>query len=129
MEFAVMASVFILVIFGLVAYGGAIAEAEGDVQSAAQNAARAASLVSQGRAPAEARAVANANLAAAGRSCRGGRSVAITAWTHSPGTGGYVEVTVTCTVDLGDIAPGNAPGSRTIVKTAREVVDTFRGGS
>ena len=49
------------------------------------------------------------------------------AGTFTPG--GRVSVTVTCTVDLGDVTRlGFLPGSRTLTATASEVIDRTRGG-
>ena len=49
------------------------------------------------------------------------------AGTFTPG--GSITVTVSCTVDLGDLTQlGLIPGSRTLTASATEVIDRTRGG-
>jgi hypothetical protein len=40
-----------------------------------------------------------------------------------------VATTVSCTVDLADLAELRVPGTRTLTATFVEPIDTFRGGS
>ena len=64
------------------------------------------------------------SLAGAGMTRCGAPGVAGT-WTP----GGRVTVTVSCTVDLGDVTRfGLIPGSRTLTASATEVIDRTRGG-
>ena len=43
--------------------------------------------------------------------------------------GGQVAVTVTCTVDLSDLAGLRLPASESISSTATSVIDTYRAGT
>ena len=112
-----------LIMFAVLA--GRLGSAKGDVESAARDAARAASLTgTPGHAAGDARARANASLEERNRSCAGGPSVAVN--TANFAAGGTVTVTVTCNVAVADLG---FLGSRDVTATAVEVIDTFRGGA
>ncbi|MDH3681580.1 MAG: pilus assembly protein [Acidimicrobiia bacterium] len=96
-----------------------------DVSAAARAAARAASQAydaSDGSA--EAARVAEDALVDRGVGCR---ELGVAAsGDYRPGA--IVTVTVTCTVDLGDVALVGFPGTETVTATAAEMVDVIRGG-
>ncbi len=124
-ELAVIMFAWIFGCVALVTFAGRVAQAEGDVQSAAQEAARAATLTGDaGTAQTVAEQVANDNLAASRVACAGGSSVQVD--TSSFGPGGYVVVTVNCTASFGDVAYLSVPGTRTFSSTATEIVDVYR---
>lgn len=109
----------------LIVIGGRLAVTQADIQSAARQAARQASVASG---PSSAGTVINdavtVGLADKGFRCQD-PSVSL-----GPGTfywrGGQVEVVVTCTVVLSDIALVTAPGSITVTATAVEPIDQYR---
>jgi Flp pilus assembly protein TadG len=104
-------------------FGGRLATAKNHVVSAAQDAARAASLRDDpAAATADATATAESSLAAAGISCSS-RDVTVDANLEP---GGLVTVRVRCTTPLSDLALLGLPGSRTLSATATERVDTYR---
>lgn len=124
-ELAVLAPLLIGFML-LVVFAGRVAQAEGDVANAAQEAARAASLVGTPRAAIEAATeTATANIAEGAVACR---RLEVTVDTSSFDAGGQVAVTVTCEATFGDIAMLAVPGSRTFAATAIEVIDTYRAG-
>ncbi len=125
----------------LIVAGGRIVQAETDVKSAAQEAARAATFHnSEAAARAEASTVAAANLTASGLSCALGEIVSTVVLPPSGAAGGastglqsgslqpnsVVSVTVTCSADLSDVVALGVPGSRTFTAEAFERVDVFR---
>lgn len=103
-----------------------ITQAAAEVTDIAAEAARAASLE---RAPADAAAAAQAtaaaNLTAGEVTCV---DLQVTTDTGAFVPGGLVTVTVTCTADLSDLVLLAVPATRTLSATAREVIDTYRGG-
>jgi len=108
----------------LVVFAGRIAQAEGDVAHAAQEAARAASLVGTPAAAVQAaEETAAANIAADAVACR---RLDVTVDTTVFAAGGQVAVTVSCRAVFGDIALLAVPGNRTFTATAVEVIDTYR---
>jgi len=135
-EVAVLVPVVLFGFVLLLVAGGRIVQAESDVQSAAQEAARAATFFdSVSAARAEADLVAAANLETSGLSCAFGRQVALDVL--EPASGGsssagglqpdsIVQVAVSCTADLGDVVALGIPGSRTFQAEAFERVDAFR---
>jgi hypothetical protein len=113
-----------LIMFAVLA--GRLGAAKGDVESAARDAARAASLTgTPGQAAGDARARATASLAERNRTCSGGPSVAVDTGNFT--AGGTVSVTVSCNVAVADL--GFFVGSRNVRATAVEVIDTYRGGA
>jgi Flp pilus assembly protein TadG len=108
----------------LVVFAGRVAQTEGDVAHAAQEAARAASLVGNPQAAVEAgEETAAANIATGSVACR---HLEILVDTSDFAAGGQVSVTVSCEAEFADIAMLAVPGSRTFAATAIEIVDTYR---
>lgn len=117
----------ILLIFVLVAFAGRMATANGTVEQAAADAARAASL-SQGPSAAQqaAQDTAAAALSNSGLQCL---SLSVNADTSgfatAPGQQANVTVTITCPVRLADL-PLPGLGSRTVTASAVSPIDTYR---
>lgn len=117
----------LLVLLGLVVMTGRIGEVDGAVTNAAQQAARAATLVgTTSTAHAAADTTAHRNLDADGIACT---RVSVAVDTSRFEAGGDVAVEVACTVKLGGLAFTGLPGSRTVRARAVEVIDTYRGAS
>ena len=97
------------------------------VDSAASQAARAASLERDtGTATASARQVAASTLTESGTTCRTSNVAVNASGLRAPlGTPATVSVTVTCTVDLQVGLPG-FPSTRTLTATKSSPVDTYR---
>jgi len=114
----------VLLVFGLVvAFSRTTTATEHVAHAAAVGARAAASAQTAGGASVLASTVVADALAQVGMSC-GNPSVA---GRFTPG--GTVTVTVSCTVDLGDLTElGAIPGSRTLTASATEVIDRVRGG-
>jgi Flp pilus assembly protein TadG len=124
-EVAVIAPALLFLML-LVVYAGKVSEADGNVERAASNAARAASLRQHPTdAIDDARVASSKNLAAAGVPCL---TLATTVDTADFGPGGTVTVTVSCRASMSDVALLGVPGRRTFTATATEVIDTYRGG-
>ena len=124
-EFAIVMAVVLVSFAALAIYGGRVVQAENDVQSAAHDAARAASLErSPGAADAAARAVASRNLASSGVACAGGHTVGVDLSRFGPG--GEVTVTVTCRADFSDVGTLGVAPSRQYSASATEVIDVYR---
>lgn len=126
-EAAVGVPAFLLFI-ALIIAAGRIAIAHQAVESAAAEAARAASIA---RTQVEANHVANsgavASLANQGLRCVSRTVDVNTAGFASPaGTPASVTATVTCRVDLADVAIPGLPGSTTITATMTSPIDTYR---
>jgi Flp pilus assembly protein TadG len=115
----------VLALLAFAVLAGRIGTAHQDVVSAAQAAARAASL-RQGPAAmvADARAAAETTLRDAGMACS---STAVEL--ASAGAGGAVTATVSCQVALADLADLTLPGQKTITARASAPVDRYRGGA
>lgn len=123
-EFILLVPIFVFFV-ELIVLGGRIASINADVQSAAREAARQASVASgPGSAANLIGPTANASLQNKGVSCQSGTAI------FGPGTnfvaGGSVEVTVTCTVNLSDVDLLSAPGSIQVTKTAAEPIEKYR---
>ena len=124
-EVAVIAPAFIFLML-LVVFAGKVSEADGNVERAAAEGARAASLRQHpGNAATDARATVEANLATAGVTCT---NLEATINTSDFEPGGTVTVTVECTASMADVTLLGVPGTRTFTATATEVIDTYRGG-
>jgi Flp pilus assembly protein TadG len=123
-EMAVVMVTFFAGFLLLVVYAGRVGQASNDVRSAAQEAARAASLQSN-RTDAEqaARDTAASNLAASGVACS--RGLVVSTELSQFRSGGQVGVTVECTASLADVTSLGLPGSRTYAASAVEVLDTY----
>jgi len=125
-EVAVIAPALLFLML-LVVFAGKVAEADGNVERAASDAARAASLRQHpADATTDAQHVAAANLAAAGVSCI---DVTTTVDTRRFAPGGTVSVTVSCETSMADVTLLGVPGRRTFTATAVEVIDTYRSGT
>ena len=125
-EVAVIAPALLFLML-LVVYAGKVSEADGNVERAAANAARAASLRQQpGDATTDAQHTAEANLAAAGVPCL---NLTTTVDTEDFAPGGTVTVTVRCEASMADVTLLGVPGRRTFTAAAVEVIDTYRSGS
>jgi len=123
-EVAVIAPAFVFLML-LVVFAGKVSEADGNVERAAAEGARAASLRQHpGNAATDARSTVEANLATAGVSCSTLEAIVDTS-DFEPG--GTVTVTVECTASRADVTLLGVPGTRTFTATATEVIDTYRG--
>lgn len=126
-EFALVMAVVLLSFFALAVYGGRVVQAENDVQSAAHEAARAASLEgTPAEAAAAARQVAAVNLERSGVACASGQAVSVDLSQFAPG--GQVTVSISCSAGFGDVGSLGVASSQTFVASATEVIDTYRGG-
>lgn len=122
-EVAVIAPV-LLVLMLLVVYAGHTAEASGDVQRAAAEAARAASLRQLPDAATDAaEQTAAANLAAAGVACD---PLVVDVDTTNFVPGGTVTVEVTCHAALDAVTLLGVPRERRFHARSVEVLDTYR---
>jgi Flp pilus assembly protein TadG len=123
-EVVLVAPVFLaalLLVVGL----GRIVEAEGRVQGAASDAARAASLARNGvLATASARDAAALNLDGRGVSCTA-FDVAVDTADFRPG--GLVRVSVSCTADLSGFGLVGLPGNKTLRGEATAPLEQYRG--
>lgn len=113
-----------IVLLCLVAFVGRVTTATEQIQEAARDAARAATLE---RTPAAALAAAEniavTSLTGGGVRCQQ-HSVAVDLVAFAPG--GQVEVTVRCTVSLRDLELLGVPGTKTLEANAVAVLDTYR---
>jgi len=110
----------------LVALGGRLLLAGGDVEGASRDAARAASLErDRGGAVTAARKTAEASLADRGITCRRLEAPLTPATDFRPG--GTVTVEVSCDVSLASLSLIRVPGQQTVSATATEVIDVYRG--
>jgi Flp pilus assembly protein TadG len=115
----------LLVLLLLVVAGGRLAGARGAVDAAARDAARAGTIArSPGDARRDALAAAAARLDEGSVGCR---DLTVDVDASDFRAGGSVAVTVTCSVDLGDLTLLRVPGARDITSHAVEPVDAFRG--
>lgn len=122
-EVAVIAPALLFLML-LVVYAGKVSEANGNVERAASNAARAASLRQHpDDAADDAQATAAANLATAGVPCL---TLTTDVDTTDFRSGGTVTVTVHCEASMADVTLLGVPGRRTFSATAVEVIDTYR---
>jgi Flp pilus assembly protein TadG len=127
LELVVLAPALLALVL-LVVAAGRVATAGGQVDGAARDAARAASLQrSLVTAREAARDTAAASLADQRVTC-----AAMTVRVHgsfaaSPGTPGAVRVDVGCTVALGDVGLPGLPGEKTLTADYTAVLDTYRG--
>lgn len=123
LELALLTPVLIAFMM-LMAGVGRMVEAQGQVDGAARDAARAASVArSRGDATAFADRAAKGTLQTRDW-CQGGPKVSPDLSEWAPG--GQVTVTVTCDVDLGGMTLIGLPGSKTMTGTATVPLDTFR---
>lgn len=122
-ELAIMAVV--LIVFALVIVGlGRMTSARFDVTSAANEAARAASLqTDSGSAVAAGRAAAARTLRDQGVSCT---NLDVSIDTSDFAVGGSVTAHVQCVADLSDLTLVYAPGSRTFNEDATAPIEQYR---
>jgi Flp pilus assembly protein TadG len=117
----------VLLLVGLfVVFVGRMTSTNHDIDGAARDAARAASIATT---PDDAVAAAQATTTStlAGRHVRCNQ-LAVDVDTTAFTAGGNVAVSVRCTVSLADVAGLLVPGSATLHAHAVEVVDRYRGG-
>lgn len=124
-EVAVLAPAFVALLL-LVVFAGRVSHADGQMQRASSEAARAASLRQSPIAAVEAAtATAASNLAASGFICH---DLATEVDTSQFAPGGVVTVTVRCVADMSDVTLLGVPGRRTFLAHSTEVIDRYRGG-
>lgn len=126
LELALLVPV-IFVLTGFVVGIGRIAEADGRVEAAARDAARAASLSSEAGAQRAATTAALATLRIDGLSCDQPRVEILSYVDDGPGPeADRVVARVECTASLGDIAVPGLPGSTTLDAEFTAPLDPFR---
>jgi Flp pilus assembly protein TadG len=114
----------LIVVLCFVVFVGRLTAADNDITAAAKSAARAASLETNPYAPEKAaRAAADASLHDSHVDCS---SLAVTIDASNFQPGGSVRAEVTCTVSLASISELAVPGSKTLTRSAVEVIDRFR---
>ncbi len=122
-ELVLLAPVFVALLLFVVAVGR-ITESEGQVQNAAADAARAASVqrTTMGATQAAEQTVA-ATLADQSITCANlTTSTDVSAFTP----GGIVKVSVTCTTNLSDLLLSGFPGAKTFTATAAAPIDLYQ---
>lgn len=108
----------------LVAAGGRLEQARGQLDGTAREAARAASIArSAPNAESDAQALATQRLGDEGITCA---DLSVATDTSNFRAGGFVTTTVSCRVDLSDLFGLALPGSRTMTATATEPIDVYR---
>lgn len=127
LELAVATPAVLLILLLIVA-AGRMSTAHSQVQEAARDAARAASL-QRTLSAATAAAKTSTDAAFAGQQVHCTTVGTTTTGSFgAPGVGGSVHVTVSCRVPLSDLSILPLPGSRTVTAEATSVLDTYRGG-
>lgn len=127
LETVLLAPVLILA-FAVVVVAGRVVVADGSVEAAARDGARQASLArTVDDATTRATTSAQAALLNEGLDCPAQVDVDATGLNREPGEQATVTVTVTCTVNLADLAVPGIPGTRTLTATFRSPVDPLRG--
>ena len=113
---------------GLVIFGGRTATTHQALQSAAADAARSASLARNADvARADARTAATSSITDQKIGCSAIDVVVDTSdFDKQPGVPGSVNVTVSCRLDLSDLAVPGVPGSRVMRATMSSPIDTWR---
>ena len=112
----------------LIIFAGRLAIAQQAVEAAAADAARSASIArTQARPERSGESGATATLTNQGLRCAVTAGQVDTSGFAAPvGTPARVTATVTCVVDLSDLALPGVPGSRTITATMSSPIDTYR---
>ncbi|WP_052391162.1 TadE/TadG family type IV pilus assembly protein [Streptomyces sp. NRRL B-24484] len=128
LEAAILAPVLLTALLVAVA-AGRIHIAEGAVDAAARNAARAASLVRDpNTARSEGSRIAQQTLQDQGHTCTSLQVDVPTAGFSAPlGTPASVTVTVTCQLNLADLTIPGFPGTKTITAHFTSPIDPYRG--
>ena len=122
-ELVVLAPVVLAVLLFTVGLGR-IENAQGKVDGAARDAARAASLAGDpSTATADARSTAAADIAGTDIDCA---NLTVTVDTSRFIAGGTVSVRVACTADLADLAISGLPGRKTLTASSVAPIETFR---
>ena len=121
-ELVLVTPVLIALMLFVVA-GGRLASARADVDAAARDSARAAS-IARSPASAERDGKAAAEAVLNDRSCQ---TPSVTIDTTGFRPGGTVAATVSCEIDLADLTGLGLPGRRLISSRFVEPVDVFRG--
>jgi Flp pilus assembly protein TadG len=118
----------LLLLVGLLIFGGRNALAAGAVEQAAVDAARAASLARTGPdAQAAAHAAADRATADQGLACQSVTvQVDTSGFDTAPGQDGRVTAAVACTLRLSDLGLPGLPGTKTVSGSAVSVIDTYR---
>ena len=118
----------LLLVLGVLIYGGRLELAKQSVQSAASQAAREASIArTQPEANSTADVAATRSLAEQGLDCVSSSVSVDTSGFASPaGTPASITAEVTCVVNLSDLAVPGIPGSQTVTATADSPLDTYR---
>jgi Flp pilus assembly protein TadG len=126
-EAAIGVPAFALLI-GLIIFGGRTATTHQALQSAASDGARSASLARNAQtALTDAHEAATASIADQQIGCDNVTvSVDIADFDKQPGVPGKVGVTVSCRLDLSDLAVPGVPGSRVLRATMSSPIDTWR---
>ena len=126
-EMVVLGPVLLFFVLAVM-FAGRYALAQQSVQAAAAEAARSASIArSAGEASGSATGAASASLANQDLRCASQSvSVDTSVFAQPPGTPGLVTATVSCQVDMSDLAFPGIPGNRTLVSTMSSPVDTYR---
>ncbi len=126
-ELTLMAPVLLLLLL-LVVELGRFGVARGDVDGAARDASRAASLRrSAGAARTASAQTAEASLRHRGVTCRGSPQVDLSLGPGGFTPGGWVAVEVSCTVELAELSLLRLPGTRTMRARSVAALDTYRG--
>ena len=111
----------------LVVFLGRITSARADVDEAARDAARAASVARTSvAASTDGEAAARASIDNGGPSCR---MLSVQVDTAGFGPGGTVSASVACRVELSDLGPLDLPGTTTLFSTFVEPVDRYRSAT
>lgn len=123
-ELTLVAPVLVVLLL-FVVFVGRLAEARAEVDRAARDGARAASLARNGPQASDdgRRSVENA-LQGHSVTCQ---HLGVDVDTSGFTAGGWVQATVSCSVDLADLTLLRVPGTRTLTATFRQPVDTYRG--
>jgi Flp pilus assembly protein TadG len=113
----------LLVLLLFVVFVGRLVQARASVDTAARDAARAASIAPGPDSAATAgQSAASADLDTGSTTCR---HLTVDVDTADFRLGGIVSATVTCTVDLGDLGLLSVPATKSITSTFAEPVDTY----
>lgn len=117
-----------LLFVGLIIFAGRVAVAHQAVESAASAAARSASIArTQQAAATDAQSAAAGSLTDQDVHCVTQRVEVDAAGFGAPvGTPAAVTATVSCVVDLADLAVPGVPGTRTVTATMSSPIDTYR---
>ena len=126
-ELTLVAPVLLLLLLLVVEFGR-FGVARGDLDGAARDASRAASLRrSAGAARPAATRAAEAALRERGVTCRGSPQVDLSLGPGGFTPGGWVAVEVACTVELSELSLLRLPGTKTMRARSVAALDTYRG--